>query len=79
MAQLAGVPRSVILRAKTKLQELENQAYQHGFGREEPAQVDLFSAAAECHPVVTHLQEINPDQLTPKEALELLYQLKGEV
>lgn len=74
VAQLAGVPRSVIMRAKVKLQELEQQAYSHAT----PASVqqDLFSAVKETHPVITQLNAINPDHLTPKEALELIYQLK---
>lgn len=77
VAQLAGVPRSVIAKAKTKLQELENQSYQHGSSQKTPAQVDLFAAPNEEHSVIKQLKEINPDQLTPKEALEYLYQLKS--
>lgn len=80
VAQLAGVPRSVIQRAKQKLQELENQAYQQVVQHSPvPEQRDLFAEAEEVHPVITQLQEINPDQLTPKEALELVYQLKAGV
>jgi DNA mismatch repair protein MutS len=80
VAQLAGVPRSVIERAKLKLQELEQLAYQHTMGHaSQPRQRDLFTAVEEVHPVVMQLQEINPDKLTPKEALDLLYQLKAKV
>ena len=79
VAQLAGVPRSVIQRAKLKLQELEQQAYHAAAAHSlAPAQQDLFAVIKKQHPVITHLQEINPDQLTPKEALECLYQLKAE-
>jgi DNA mismatch repair protein MutS len=43
-----------------------------------PQQNDLF-AAAEPHPVVAELAEINPDELSPKEALALLYQLREKL
>ncbi len=79
VAQLAGVPRSVIQRAKQKLQELEQQAYVHiAEYSPVPEQRDLFTEAEKEHPVITQLQAINPDQLSPKEALDLLYQLKAE-
>lgn len=78
VAQLAGVPRAVIQRAKYKLQELEQQAY-HPVTKplSIPQQHDLF-AAEKTHPVITQLQKVNPDQLTPREALDLLYRLKIE-
>jgi DNA mismatch repair protein MutS len=80
VAQLAGVPRSVIQRAKHKLQELENAAYQQVVQHSPvPEQRDLFAEVEDVHPVIMQLQEINPDQLTPKEALELIYQLSGNV
>lgn len=79
VAQLAGVPRAVIARAKEKLQELEQQAYhQHVEHSPVPAQQDLFAVAEKVHPVVVQLKELNPDQLTPKEALDLIYQLNAE-
>lgn len=77
VAQLAGVPRSVIMRAKQKLQELENQAYQHAPACP-PKQRDLFLEAEKKHPVLIHLHDLNPDRLSAKEALDLLYQLKAE-
>lgn len=78
VAQLAGVPRSVIQRAKQKLQELEQGAYEHNVAYSAaPWQRDLFAAAEKPNPVLEQLEQINPDQLTPKEALELLYQLKA--
>lgn len=80
VAQLAGVPRAVIQRAKQKLQELEQHAYQHVAQHSPiPEQRDLFAAVEKEHPAILQLQEINPDQLTAKEALDLLYQLKAEV
>lgn len=72
VAQLAGVPRTVILRAKEKLKELEaHSAASHVAPKK--AQQELFAPE---HPVLTQLRDVNPDQLSPKEALEVLYALK---
>lgn len=80
VAQLAGVPRSVIQRAKEKLQELEQEACQHLAAHSlTKNQQDLFASLAKDDPVLSRLREINPDQLSPKEALDLLYQLKAEM
>ncbi|MEI7968398.1 MAG: DNA mismatch repair protein MutS [Betaproteobacteria bacterium] len=78
VAQLAGVPSVVIRNARRKLLDLEAVA---------APQVDLFSgvpAAAraedECtdtNPVLERLSSIDPDTLSPREALEILYALRG--
>ena len=76
VASLAGVPRSVIENAKAKLQTLEDSAY---IGQQQDAgtnQLDLFTTK-ECHPAVCLLEDITPDNLSPREALDLLYKLKG--
>ncbi len=78
VAQLAGVPRSVIQCAREKLQSLEHQAY-HQSVPPVPEQRDLFAEMEKAHPVISRLQELNPDKLTPKEALDLIYMLKAEV
>lgn len=80
VAQLAGVPRAVINRAKQKLQALEKEAYSsQALHTLQPSQQDLFSTIKEDHPVLNQLKEINPDQLTPKEAIDWLYRLKGQL
>ncbi|MDD1611792.1 MAG: DNA mismatch repair protein MutS [Methylococcaceae bacterium] len=76
VAALAGVPRAVIEKAKTKLAHLENNAYIEQQAESGVNQLDLFSAP-ECHPAVGVLEEIDPDELSPKQALEALYRLKG--
>jgi len=73
VAQLAGVPQQVILHAKEKLKNLEQGSYQ---SHTQPLQQSLFKAS-EVHPVIEQLHVINPDQLSPKEALEWLYKLKN--
>ena len=73
VAQLAGVPAQVIKLARSKLVELENQSISH---HQDSGQFELFSDRP--HPVVEKLQELNVDELSPKEALDLLYSLKDD-
>jgi DNA mismatch repair protein MutS len=76
VAALAGVPRGVIRQAKKYLQLLEDSSLARG------NQDDLFSrkTEAEPEPALDPLREamlkVNPDELTPREALEILYRLK---
>src|SRR6056300_2497 len=74
VAALAGVPKMVIAQAKTRLKELEQQASE----RNKHDQLSLFTAEASKSPsaVLEHLDQINPDELSPREALEYLYELK---
>jgi DNA mismatch repair protein MutS len=75
VAALAGVPNSVIRSAKKQLVKLEqNSAAQSPQG-------DLFAAAPEApepeeHPLLSALRDLQPDEMSPKEALERIYQLK---
>jgi DNA mismatch repair protein MutS len=81
VAQLAGVPQPVIKAARKHLARLESQAL------ESTSQLDLFAAPAEEQAedepektansaLAEALAAIDPDALTPREALEQLYQLK---
>ncbi len=78
VAQLAGVPAAVIRSARKHLAGLEAAAAAHA------SQGDLFSApaasaeapATEPHPAVDALRDCDPDALTPRDALELLYRLR---
>lgn len=74
VAQLAGIPRSVVAAARRKLAQLEQQSVAGG------PQADLFVAAAPAAevppPALEALLDIDPDTLTPRQALEALYQLK---
>jgi DNA mismatch repair protein MutS len=77
VAALAGLPRSVISHAKRTLAELEarpshaSEFTPHTL--EQPQQMGLFVPPS---PVVDALAAIDPDELTPKQALEALYRLK---
>jgi DNA mismatch repair protein MutS len=73
VAQLAGVPKSVIHSARQRLVLLEQQSHnEDGVQTEMP----LFINENEPSPAAEMLKEINPDDLTPKQALEIIYQLK---
>ncbi|MFK5950320.1 MAG: DNA mismatch repair protein MutS [Methylococcales bacterium] len=78
VAALAGVPRSVIENAKAKLQLLENSAYIDQQQDSGTNQLDLFTTK-ECHPAVCLLEDVTPDNISPREALDILYKLKGLV
>jgi len=73
VAALAGVPPPVIHRAKQHLIHLERQAATEVAG--ETRQLPLFDGTV-THPVLETLAEIKPDELTPRQALEVLYRLK---
>ena len=77
MAALAGVPKPVIRQARKYLQMLEEASLSRG------DQPDLFIAGRpepEPAPVPDTLRDaldaVNPDNLSPREALEVLYRLK---
>ena len=91
VAQLAGVPKSVVAAARKYLHELETQ---HASAN--APQPDLFSVAETAedvffdaplnsepeflpHPVINELSELNIDEFTPRQALDMLYQLKSKL
>ncbi len=82
VAQLAGLPGEVIARARQVLGDLERRG-QGALSVDLP----LFAAQAaeppaskfQPHPAAELLESINPDELSPKEALELLYRLKDQM
>ena len=79
VAQLAGMPKPLIKRAREILVNLESQ---NKLEAAAPTLFDFTEEEAEEekeNPVITKLQEINPDDLSPKEALMFLYELKKEV
>jgi DNA mismatch repair protein MutS len=84
VAQLAGVPKSIVRVAKKQLGELENQQAAHH------PQGDLFAQSPknnasnsppigefEASNVIEALDDIMPDELSPKQALDALYRLKN--
>jgi DNA mismatch repair protein MutS len=76
VAALAGVPKDVIQRARKRLAELEEAAQRHA--EQHQAQLPLFENRAES-PVLETLRGLEPDELTPRQALEQLYRLKQQL
>ena len=82
VARLAGFPPELVARARTLLAELEgaHSGGGAGLGRGEGApgtpddtQFSLFDVE---HPVVEHLRSLDPDRMTPMEALAVLHSLR---
>jgi DNA mismatch repair protein MutS len=79
VAQLAGVPGTVIRAARRRLAELEEQGYTAR------PQRDLFAPDAPApaepsqHPCLELLRTADPDAMTPREALDLLYRLRQKL
>jgi DNA mismatch repair protein MutS len=83
VAKLAGVPKDVVARAKSVLDRLEKGRAATGGLAAGLGDLPLFAAAAEqaeeqCDELRERLQALDVDALTPKQALELLYELKRE-
>jgi DNA mismatch repair protein MutS len=75
VARLAGMPASLVRQARATLEALEAQS------REGQAQVDLFAAPppappAEADALAQAVAALDPDRLSPREALEALYRLR---
>ncbi len=87
VARLAGLPADVIARATELLTELEgtHSSGGQGLGRSgayrptsepPPDQLSLFAPAEPS--IATRLRGIDPEEMTPRQALELLFELKAE-
>ena len=82
VARMAGIPREVLRRARQVLAGLE--APRRGpAGRLDANQMDLFSAPApplepEPDPLIDEIRAIDADELTPRQALDLLYRWSEE-
>jgi DNA mismatch repair protein MutS len=77
VAALAGVPNDVIRAAKKQLLKLEqNSAAQNPQGDLFDRKPVVIEEEPEEHPLLAALRDLQPDELSPKEALERIYQLK---
>ena len=70
VAALAGIPKQVISSAKQRLSEIDTQTIVMDKNR---PQSDLFND----DPVLDKLKSIDPDSMSPKQALALLYELRA--
>src|SRR5690606_23177259 len=83
VARLAGLPNPVLARAKTILDKLEKGRAETGGLGAGLGELPLFAAAAEaeeaqCDTLRENLRALDIDALTPREALDMLYELKRE-
>jgi len=82
VARLAGVPPEVIDNAQAKLRELEEADPAQPASSATPApttlQADMF-ASLEPSPEESALLELNPDDMTPRQALNRLYELREQL
>ena len=77
VAALAGVPNDVIRIAKKQLRVLEqNSATQNPQGDLFDTRLPVEEEVAEEHQLLIALRNLEPDELSPKAALEKIYQLK---
>ncbi len=90
VAQLAGIPASVISQARGKLQQLEAErhnppsvvgqsALESAAGKEStPFGLDI-GLFRQDHPALDYLEKLDPDTITAREALTILYELKSKL
>jgi len=77
VAALAGIPATVIKNARNILINMENKESSRDLGNSTDPQLSLFQNNS--HPAINLLQDTNADELSPKQALDLIYQLKSEL
>jgi DNA mismatch repair protein MutS len=78
VAKLAGIPKEVVMLAKNELQRLEHKTLsqeEKSNQKNKTPQTDLF-ATNQLSELDLMMENIEPDELSPKDALEALYKLK---
>ena len=76
VALLAGVPKTVVNRARVRLKQLEEQQLQMTAHQSELLLQPPPSPPSAPHPALAKLQNLSPEDLTPRQALDVIYQLK---
>ena len=76
VAKLAGIPASIVERASEILAYLESKKKEIKYTPNEPTLFALDTVNSTCKKIEEKLKLIDPDSLTPKQALEILYELK---
>ncbi|MBL9060051.1 MAG: DNA mismatch repair protein MutS, partial [Mangrovicoccus sp.] len=84
VAKLAGLPETVVARARSVLETLERSDREGGGRRPVIDDLPLFARApvppptlAKADPLGARIDALQPDRLTPIEALQLIYELKS--
>jgi DNA mismatch repair protein MutS len=80
VAKLAGIPDNVITVAREQLRLLENQNMENSgnlFTESGISQTNSEAESSTHSKLKSFIDEVKPDELTPKQALELIYELKN--
>ncbi len=77
VAALAGVPQQVVTRASLILEQLELKPRATGL-KGDDEQIDLFAGKMANGRLASLLEDVDPDTLSPRDALDLIYRLKSE-
>lgn len=78
VAKLAGMPHHLVLRAKDLLKRLETHSFEQDHSKQKTLPLMPVAKQAD-HPVVKKLKEIDPNQVTPMQALQILHEVKNEL
>ena len=79
VAALAGIPKAVISEARGRLAALEAGSRQHTSDATQRAQQPQLGLFTPEHPALAELRNLEVENLTPKQALDLLYELKRKL
>ena len=80
VAALAGLPRDTVAQARRRLAELEQRGGETHAAQMAPQSLDApqqFGLFTPTSAALDALQALDPDELTPKQAMEALYRLKA--
>jgi DNA mismatch repair protein MutS len=79
VAQLAGLPRTVIHRAEEILKELERDSQRAPIRPRRIAEIRQLALFPETSPIIEELKKLDVESMTPLEALNKLYELQRKV
>ncbi|MFT4248539.1 MAG: DNA mismatch repair protein MutS [Pseudomonas sp.] len=80
VAALAGLPKATVAQARRRLAELEQRGGESQAAQMAPQSLDApqqFGLFAPSSAALDALQTLDPDELTPKQAMEAIYRLKA--
>jgi len=79
VAQLAGLPKTVIHRAEEILEALERDSHRAPIRPRRIAEIRQLALFPETSPIIEELKKLDLESMTPLEALNRLYELQREV
>ena len=79
VAQLAGLPKTVIHRAEEILEELERDSHRAPIRPRHIAEIRQLALFPETSPIIEELKKLDLESMTPLEALNRLYELQRKV